>query len=223
MKLTPKQIEQMVADYRSGAYTHAALGAKYKMSRTRAQEIIRAADPTFKKVNTKLPDDLEDEIVAKYQAGASYTKLAAEYKITPHTLQLAVRSRGVERPKVELSAETEAAIVEDFRTGAFSYRKLGEKYGVTDTVTQRVIRRRAPELLAKVKAVGGVKPSFDRYEAYRDYCTGRFSLEGLGHKYGVSPQVMRNALIRVDPQVTQRMREARAKGASSIKPIKHPG
>lgn len=85
-------VEQIVADYRAGASTH-ALAARYSVRRATVREVLRreGIDPSERSHSSKFTAELTAELRQRYDAGATQQELAALYGVSKSTIGRTLR------------------------------------------------------------------------------------------------------------------------------------
>lgn len=87
------------------------------------------------------------EIVRRYEAGESATKLAKEYGIAPSALLRLLRERNVVVRRTKLSAEQDETLGREYAAGA-TMAELEQKYRLSHNTVHRALRRVGVEMRA---------------------------------------------------------------------------
>ena len=86
-------IEQLVADYRAGASTH-ALAQQYKVRRGTVRDVLRreGIDPSGRSHRSKFTPELKAELCERFATGATRRELAALYEVSESTIKRMLRT-----------------------------------------------------------------------------------------------------------------------------------
>ncbi|MGO4257600.1 helix-turn-helix domain-containing protein [Marmoricola sp. RAF53] len=103
----------------------------------------RRPSPPPKQVQHRLPEERWDEIIAKYQAGASATSLAKKNGVDNETVRRRLRSRGITpRPQPEptfTGKNLEEALT--LRAQGWTYTQIGKHFGVNRQTAANALQK----------------------------------------------------------------------------------
>lgn len=141
-KLSEREKEDIAKEYQNGSTAEEvglAYGVKYwailKVLRTQGIEVRRPGKETI------LSGEQIDEIVKKYENGASTRKIAKEYGVSNTPIKKALKNRGVVLRiyHKDFSESQKTDMVKKYEDGS-DMIEIGKDYGVTRTVVGRILK-----------------------------------------------------------------------------------